>query len=245
MRDLIHFATYHDFGDPPIPARPKRAPRLEGTYYRGNDERHDELQDGGHYLTSTFHVSLHVAGEERRLRDGDEVGGCELEVWLEIERAPNTPDYFFDRRQMERIFGTASALPFLGRDGPVPDRKDLQELEAMQRWRLTFPVGRVDPEGERVMAGLVYVAEEQRLRERVIGARFHYGLQYQIETTDGVIRPTSDLWMGALYRTRKVRQSRIPLQEWFSTEPIPALRAPGPKDPVLQGIDEHEAKFNQ
>ncbi|MEM6796822.1 MAG: hypothetical protein AAF725_22810, partial [Acidobacteriota bacterium] len=58
LRELIHNNTYYDFGDPPRPLRPPVGPRLASTFYRGNDERSDRLFNGGHYLTSSFDLSI-------------------------------------------------------------------------------------------------------------------------------------------------------------------------------------------
>jgi YHS domain-containing protein len=58
LKDLLHFATYHDFGETPVPAKPPVPKRLKATFYRGNDERSPRLFNGGHYRTCTFQVAL-------------------------------------------------------------------------------------------------------------------------------------------------------------------------------------------
>lgn len=112
----------------------------------------------------------------------------------------------------------------------------------MARWRLTYPIGSVDPEGAALKKGIVYIAEDIFKDGTVLGARFHHAIQYDLAFEDGVVATASDIWMGALYRTRKVRQPLIPLSEWFSHEPIPELTRPGTKDSDLLGIDDYTSE---
>ena len=55
------------------------------------------------------------------------------------------------------------------------------------------------------------------------------------------ILPDSNLWMGATYRTRRLRNWEISPEEWLSPKPIPEIPAPqeGLDDDTL-GITEQE-----
>ena len=87
LKDLLHFATYHDFGDTPVPAKPPLPKQLKATFYRGNDERSPRLFNGGHYRTCTFQIALcDEAGREIPLHGS--VSGRRVGIRLEIERTP-------------------------------------------------------------------------------------------------------------------------------------------------------------
>jgi hypothetical protein len=261
LKDLLHFATYHDFGETPVPAKPPLPKRLKATLYRGNDERSPRLFNGGHYRTCTFHIALcDEAGREVAV--GDQVGvghaarvppagpgshdaaNRRLGVWLQIDRAPHTPDFFWTPDRMQRYFLTKRCDPFMGSEEPIADRVDLRTQQEMHRWSAWFPIGEAagqpaDDDGQQHLAGIIYVCEEFSTPQRMYGARMHYAIQYDILVRDGRIEEQSDLWMGALYRTRKVLQWRLPLEQWFSHEPIPELPKPSVNDPKLQGISDY------
>ena len=218
LLDRIHYATFSDFGSPPVPVRAPGPPRLRATFYRGNDEREASLFNGGHYRTATFHVAVR-AGDGRDAEPGEDLSGQPVFVRLEIERGPNTPDFFWLPERMETMYLTREADPFLGAKGPAPDRVALRALEPLRRWEGLYPLGAA-PSGDATWSGIVYVREHLGK-----GARFHYGLAYSLDFRGGRLTRGSDLSMGALYRTRKVVPTRLPLSEWFSHEPIPVLPA--------------------
>lgn len=238
LEKVMHNNTYIDYGDPPIPSRPPVAPRLASVYYRGNDERSPELFNGGDYLTAWFRLSLHGA-DGRPLRHGDTVGEEWLQVRFEIERAPNTPDYFWSDDIMGHIYLTRQTDRFLGLERPVADRVDLAVLEPLQRWEALYPVGRLRGAGAERLEGVIYVADEWRQHGKVLGATLHYAVQYEITVDDGRVAPASDLWMGALFRPRKSPVWKVPPEEWLSHEPIPPKPEPGVDDPELLGIDDY------
>jgi YHS domain-containing protein len=229
--DLVHFATFSDFGSPPIPVKPPLSPRLAATYYRGNDERSSSLFNGGHYRTATFHVALRAGGQP--VKPGDDVAARPLAIHLEIERAPFTPDHFFQPEPMSRVVLTANSDPSMDAQRAVPDRVGLRTLRPLWRWDAEYPLAAVTSSGKEVREGIVYVREQL-----AGGARFHYAIQYALRFEGGRVGATSDVWMGALYRTRKVLPHNLPLSEWFSHLPIPEIPAPQTTDPVLLGITE-------
>ena len=236
LRDRLHYATYHDFGDPPRPPHPSWGAQLDDTYYRGNDERSDRLFNGGNYRTATFYVSLRTK-DDVAVKHGDDVTGKELFVRLEIGRAPNTPDFFYSPEMMNTIFVTRNSEPFLGESGPADDRMQLTTVEPMQRWEARVSIGVA---GAEPLDGLIYVRQDQEEDGKIVGARFHYGLMYAMKFDQGVVADTSDLWMGTLYRTRKVALWKLPYKEWFSDAPIPVLPKPHvTDDPTLLGMDDY------
>lgn len=236
---VIHNNTFYDFGFPPVPIRPAVAPRLQASFYRGNDERNEKLFNGGNYRTATMNIGL-VLGDGTPVDHGVAVAGELLMVRLEIVRAPHTPDFFYEREVMDAIFLTRQTERLLGSDRPVLDRIDLTELEHMWRWEALFPIGRLDGVGEETLEGVIYVAEEWIEDGQMVGASLHYAIQYEIMAGDGILVESSDLWMGSLFRPRKTPLWRIPLEEWFSHEPIPELLEPhAVEDPDLLGVSDY------
>lgn len=243
MEDDIHYATFYDFGYPPKPERPPVDPRVQATFYRGNDERNPRLFNNGNYRTATFHISLcDEAGQQ--IRSGDDITNRQLFVKLVIDRPAFTPDFLYSDELMSKMFLTRECDVFLGRFEPVRDCVRLSATSPMQQWEARFPVGTLDAAD---LSGIVYVCEEYtyqpwyqpgtRIRG---GSRFHYGIQYRLSAKDGLLADDSDLWMGALYRTRKFKKATVPLSEWFSDQPIPEL--PGDSnitDPELLGISDY------
>ena len=250
MEDNLHFATFYDFGYPPAPKRPDTEKRVKGSFYRGNDERSPRLFNDGNYRTATFHVSL-CSADGSEINHGDEVLEQELFVRLVIERPPFTPDFLYCDKVMNKMFLTRECETFLGMNGPVADRVNLNQIEPMQEWDALFPIGDV-AQGTCCdrKQGIVYICEEYYYqpywwgkRDQRGGSRFHYGIKYDISFEDGKLSSESDVYMGALYRTRKFPQWKVPMDQWFSHNPIPELPCePSTDDPELLGIDEHLAK---
>lgn len=249
LKDEIHYATFYDFGFPPTPREPKQEPQLKGSYYRGNDERSPRLFNNGNYRTATFHVSL-VDDNGNELEAGDNIAGTPLFVRFQIDRPPFTPDFLYNPEMMETMFLTQEADPFLGRYEPVKDLVPLTETEPMQAWEALFPIescGTCACSKDR--SGTVYVCEKYFKMSRIptvgkqqVGGRYHYGVRYELKTEGGILREDSKLYMGALYRTRKLPTWRVPMTEWFSSEPIPVLPGKNVEDPELLGIKDHAIK---
>lgn len=233
--DDIHHTTFDDYGRPPVPAAPARK-ALGGVWYRGNDERDAKLFNGGNYRTCTFTLRLE-SSDGSALGVGSRSSETTLWISLDIERPANTKDGLYVPAIIERCFLTRESDPFMGSGGPIPDRVPLETLKPLWRWRGRYPLARQD-----TLQGIVYVCEEQSVNAQIFhlgkldpfheegvprmimgGARFHYGIQYDLRFRGGVLQDDSALWMGALYRTRKYTRNELPYEQWFSEAPIPVV----------------------
>ena len=248
--DQIHFATFHDYGYPPVPFKPPQPPALKRTYYRGNDERNPKLFNAGLYRTTTFELQL-VDARGAPVEYGSTVSMGDLFIRIETIRGKNTPNYFWTKARMNRIFLTTRRHKFLGRDGPVEDAVPMTTLEPMQRWEQLYPLGNFQMpsqvrEGEP-LGGIIYMCETLRYEDgSVKGARMHFAIQFSLAWQDGKLAPSSELWMGSLYRTRKLPIWKIAAFEWFSHEPLPELPFPHRvQDPEVLGISDHQREDHE
>lgn len=245
LEDEIHFATFYDFGYPPVPKKPDVEPRLAGSFYRGNDERSPKLFNNGNYRTAKFNVAI-CDSDRNELQAGDNVEGKDLFLKFEIERPPFTPDFLYNPDMMNGMFLTAECDRFLGKSEPVVDAVGLTEIEPMQRWEALFRIRNSASSCCGQSRGTVYVCEKYLYQPKISflpkargGSRFHYGIRYDLNLKDNVVQNESDMYMGALYRTRKLPTWRVPMTQWFSHEPIPELPGRNVSDPELLGITEH------
>ncbi len=55
---------------------------------------------------------------------------------------------------------------------------------------------------------------------RPAGARFRYGIVYDLSFQDGRLTDGSEVWLGSLYPPR-ILHNLIPQSEWLSTSPLP------------------------
>jgi YHS domain-containing protein len=243
LKDLVHFRTFEDFGEPPVPAKPPVPPRIKAQFYRGNDERSPSLHNGGHYRTTTFEISLAGNGGAELDHESD-WRNQDLFVRFHISRAPHTADLFFEEGLMKEIFLTQQSDPFLGYKTPLDNPVYLSTFVNLHEWEARYPIGKIFNPESSTKTGIIYVAEKRYVDDmfgspKLIGSRFHYAIQYQLYFRNGRITRESDIWMGALYRTRKFPAWRLPLNEWFSHEPIPVLPGKNTDDPKLLGTDEY------
>ena len=243
----VHFSTFHEYGDPPIPEKPDLSPRLSATYYRGNDERSEQLYNGGFYRTCDFNIDLCDA-DGHPLTYGDPVAIDGLFLRIRITRAPGTPDFFWTPDRMANIFASRDPGKRLGLGGAtVPDAVPMEVVRPMREWLMLYRLAPfADPSRPDQLAGIVYHCEKRFGRgERQIGSRFHYAFQFDLELADSRLQAGSDLWMGSTYRNRALRIWEIPAGEWLSTEPIPVIEGENlTTDPKLLGIEGHQLDQN-
>jgi hypothetical protein len=224
------------YGNPPVPIRPKHAPRLSGVYYRGNCERDEKLFNGGNYRTATLRVSL-VDPQGRAVNYGDRVPPEGLAIHFELERAPGTTDALFGDAIAKGVFLTKQLLP----ESLVLVKEPLERVQVTKpgwKWEATVPL-KITPDAQATtVAGLIYVYQGAIDRDQARGT-LHYGIQYNIRLKQLVIEPESEVWMGNLYWTPTLEDphsGKIPLRQWFDDEPIPEITGPNSNDPKLLGI---------
>jgi len=240
LKKSVHHATYTDYGTPPIPARPKRPATLSSTYYRGNDERSPKLFNHGYYRTATFHLQL-VDQAGTALKHGDSINPSETLVEFIIDRAPNTPSYFFSQSRMGKMLLTKESQPFLGRYRPIADAQPFHAITPNHKFRATYPIIDFINKDGSSFSGNIYVCERIQYNSIPVGARIHYSIQFELHTKNNILSPLSDLWMGSIYRTRKLPVWAISTDEWFSTNEIPIIEGKQQTtDPNLLGITDHE-----
>jgi len=138
--EKVHYATLRNHGFPPRPRCFQTSNALTRTYYRGNDERHETMFNGGKYRTVTFH--LHLETEDgRAIQYGQPLDG-EQQLYLNIEfvRAPHTANGYFTREWISHMYLTMKADRFLGRFEPVADRLEWTETKPETIWAARFPI---------------------------------------------------------------------------------------------------------
>ena len=239
-RDLIHYATFLNHGNPPIP-RPSQLPSgLQKTYYRGNDERSTDMTNGGNYRTVTFDLWLENIQGKRIIPDSSVQPESELFLVIQFIRSPDTSDGYFTETYMQRMYLTMQSGDFLGRDSPIIDRVQWKMTQKNQVWVARFPLPegvlqkekrisgsppkltrQIHPPNPADRSGIVYLCEDRHWTTKMIGGRFHYAVQYELRTHRGVVLPTADLWMQATYRGRNFADLQIEEEEWLSSEPLP------------------------
>ena len=118
---------------------------------------------------------------------------------------------------------------------PIRGRHDLEQagIEGLAQTAIASTLGEVD------CNGIIYVCEANYVEKGQMGARFHYGLQYELRVRDGRITKDSDLWMGCLSRSQKAAKGAIPDDQWLSLEPLPIVSAPQDVSDQLFGIDDY------
>ncbi|WP_439621749.1 hypothetical protein [Gemmata sp.] len=203
---------------------------VRNTYYRGNDERSENLFNGGNYRTATFRVALKRA-DGPDAEPGEQVGGAALRVRFDVTRAPNTAANFFQADQMAGVF----LAPLEARE--KEEVHLLKPTEAGQKWAAEVPLGPVEGTGYQRVSGVwgVCVGEPKR---GAGGAMIHYYVQAVLHVQDGVLLPESAVWMVAVYPSPILHGPRAD-GEWFSDRPIPEIPdGKNATDPKLLGLPE-------
>lgn len=218
-----------EFG--PVPRRPQHPPRLGGTYFRGNDERDGRLYNGGFYRTATLMVEL-IDAAGSVLEVGARPSG-DLSLRVSIRRAKGTTNAHFTERAIKSIFLSRQSPLTSIEDVPVP----VAVIEPEWLWQATYSLGEpVDNE----LRGRLFLFSSSTLRDNKLTGRPHYGIEFSVQLKDGVIVEPSEVWMGSLFQTPKVRQTppgMIPATEWFDFRPMPEIEGENTTDPKLLGIE--------
>ena len=203
------------------PYRPTHPPRLGGTYYRGNDERSENLFNGGFYRTATFHV--HLADEE-----GNDLAWCDPfpnkpHIRLQIVRAPHSSSALFTPEIMENV-GLSTTQPEQIQPGQATPLTRLQTDIPGESWSVLFPLEPLPPQGK--LAGKVYVYKANSSADVLGREAAAYLIGYELFASEGKITRQSQLWMASVYNVASLQwpePGKIPADHWFDFRPIPEI----------------------
>ncbi len=246
LEHAVHYTTFVEYGDPPLPSRPKISPRVNAVFYRGNDERNPKLFNGGNYRTATFHLDL-CTQDGQPVIHGDPVNFQNLYFRVRFKRAAGTPDYFWKQARMANIYASRDPGKFHWRSNEPDQIVPMKETVAMQEWEFLYPISVfTQNENPRSVSGTFYICEKRfDDSNEILGGRFHCAFSFDLRMESSLLAPNSDIWMGALYRKRSLRIWEIPESEWLSPNLIPEITGnESSKDPVLLGIKDHEENQN-
>lgn len=118
---------------------------------------------------------------------------------------------------------------------PIRGTNDLRQagIEGMPQRNIATALGEIRQDA------IVYVCEANHVGKHQIGARFHYGIQYELVLRDGIVLPESNVWMGALSRSQKAARGAIPDDQWLGTDPLPTLPDEQDLSDELLGLDDY------
>ena len=230
-------------GARPTPLRPRDFTRFGGSYYRGNDERHEKLFNGGHYRTATMRLSL-IDENDERAEIGQALMGRQLFVRLEIERAANATPSLFTDQVTEGILltrRTGDRNEPLATDEPAK----IEVITSGERWVGKYRLGDFDGKPDAALDGIIYIYTNAIRTEEAVHGTLQYGIVYGLRIRERTLQPNSELWLGPILVPGNFQYptpGRISLNEWLDTQPIPEIVGENSNDPTLLGIPEHLEK---
>lgn len=223
----------------PLPPYPMHPPRLGGQYYRGNDERNDDLFNGGFYRTAT--IDLHLVNS-----NGDELNwgdrpSEDVAVEIAISRAPNATRELFSHRVLDSL-----SVEHFCQTNPELNRKfKLDIVEKEEVWKVKVPLPKTDKWQEQKSEGMIYLMYGKQPGQEQL-PRPHFAVRYDLELAKGAVSEASVLWMGSMYtlggRVLVPDEKKILLDRWFDWRPIPVIEGKAATDSKLLGTEEHLGK---
>lgn len=217
---------------PEVP-KPMHPPRLGGVYYRGNDERNSELFNGGFYRTAELEIQLIGKGESK-IEYGEEISPGELAIEFQMRRAKGATKALFSKRTLQTAYLSTHHNRLL----TVRDRQMIKPVELDESWQAVFPLNLKEGSESENHQGTIYVFYGPLDHNRI-----HYAINYSIDLKDGVVLPTSEVWMGSVYnlsgRVVVPSEDQIGLHHWFDFRPIPEIDGKNSENPELLGLPEH------
>jgi hypothetical protein len=230
-------------GATPTPLRPRGAKGLGGTYYRGNDERHEKLFNGGDYRTAIMRLSL-IDEHDQPVAIGRPLSSSELFVRLEIERAANATPSLFTDQILEDLLMTRRAGD---RKEPLPTDEParLEVIQTGERWAAKYRLGDFQGQPDLALNGVIYVYTNANRMEEAVQGTMQYGIVVALRIRERTLQENSELWMGPILVPGNFQYptpGRITLNEWLDTQPIPEITGDNSSDPTLLGIPEHLEK---
>jgi hypothetical protein len=229
-------------GARPTPLRPRGATGLGGTYYRGNDERNENLFNGGDYRTAVMRLSL-IDEHDQPVAIGRPLSGSQLFVRLEIERAANATPALFTDPMMEVLLTrrTGDRKEPLATDEPAK----LESVQTGERWAAKYRLGEFNGQSEAAINGVIYVYTNAQRMEEAVQGTLQYGIVVALRIRERTVQANSELWLGPILVPGNFQfptPGRITLNEWLDTQPIPEIVGDNSTDPKLLGIPEHLEK---
>ncbi len=230
-------------GVQPTPLRPRGSTGLGGTYFRGNDERHEKLFNGGNYRTAIMRLSL-VDENDQAVEIGRPSNCSQLFVRLEIERAANATPSLFTDQIMEGMLltrRTGDRKEPLATDEPAK----VEVLQTGERWVGRYRLGDFAGESEAALDGIIYVYTNASRTEEAVNGTLQYGIVYGLRIRERTLQENSELWLGPILIPGNFQYptpGKISLNEWLDTQPIPEIVGENSSDPTLLGIPEHLEK---
>jgi uncharacterized small protein (DUF1192 family) len=220
----------------PLPVHPMHPKRLGGTYYRGNDERNEELFNGGFYRTATMELHL-VDSTGKRLQWQDEVND-EVFVELSIRRAKEATKELFSPRTRK----LATIEHYCQSDSTLNLKTKFESVEEFEHWRAIIPLPPKSQWQDGQVEGMVYLMYGVQVGGP--SPRPHFGARYRIALAGNRISNDSELWLGNMFtlggRVLVPQKGEVLLDRWFDWRPIPEIQGQGTTDPELLGLPEHQ-----
>lgn len=226
----------------PIYLKSKAPFKFGGTYYRGNDERNDQLYNGGYYRTATLKLALCNA-EREEIKLGDELPAEGLQIRIIIIRGRNAVPTLFSRQMMSRTILTLTPPTSSTGGGVFPGENFLEEIRTGEEWHGYAPLPAAGP-----FAGDAYLVTGNFDGNQQFTGNAHFLVHYDLKRQEGRLAPDSELWLAAtLFPGNMVwtQKHQIAANEWFDFLPIPEIEGPNATDPALLGVPEHEKKLGE
>jgi len=220
------------FDAPPQVAKPIHPRRLGGPYYRGNDERNEQLFNNGFYRTANMNLQL-VDADGSSVDYDSQIELESLAIEFRFERSKGATTQLFSQRLLQSGFISSS----WGGTEKSTDKVLFKQDGSEDRWSVTFPL---KLKGEDpIFQGELFIYYGPLERNRI-----HYKIAYDLRlASDGTLDPKSEVWMGSAYnlggRVISGQGNQILIDRWFDFRPIPEIEGKNADSPELLGLPEH------
>jgi hypothetical protein len=228
----------------PLFLKTKAPFKFGGTYYRGNDERNDQLFIGGYYRTATLKLALCNAQREE-IQLGDELPEEGLMIRVIIIRGRNAVPTLFSRQMMSRTILTLTPPASGSGNGTFPAENFLEEIRTGEEWHGYLPLPAA---GAQAQAGDAYLVTGNFDSAQRFSGNAHFLVHYDLKRQEHRLAPNSELWLAAtLFPGNMVwpQKHQIAASEWFDFLPIPEIEGANTTDPALLGVPEHENRLGE
>lgn len=228
---------------PDRPVRPRHAPWMGGTYYRGNDERSPALFNGGYYRTAS--LDLRLKDPAGRVLIWGDVLPQKATIAVEIEKATFAAPSLFTAEMMGAV-GMSAAAPKELESLENPPHAFLKPGPREGVWVVELPL-ELDLTKPR-QEGMVYLYAGMSVADKHLKGSCNFNIGYKLVVENGKLTSESELWMEAVVKPSNLvwtPDDRISAQEWFDILPIPEIINGNSSDPKLLGVEEHLEKLRK